>query len=225
MTETPPEASQGKKDSPTFLRSLSAAGYRLSVGVYYLLLGLWLGGLAGFALAAPPLFQRLRLYQPEAQQRPAETTGWEGPDATIIAGDIATRILANLATLQIIAAIGLAVLVILQCTIFRRWLSRGVRGGANVVRLALLGLAIAALAVQLGWFSPKVRELRREKYQPGQTPQQVTAAHDRLETYHTRSERTLRGITLLLGVTIVISPFALTPAGRGGRDGDSRRAS
>jgi hypothetical protein len=183
--------------------------YRLSVGLYYLLLGLWAGGLATFALAAPSIFYRMRVYQPEATRTPAGVGNLDGPDAQLIAGDIANHILENLATVQIVAAAALVVLVVLQCTAFRRWLRCGAGGKANVLRSALLAVAVMLVAVQLGYVSPRMGELRGQMYSPDAAASARQAARQQFETYHTFSERTLGGVLLLLAGTTLVSPFAL----------------
>jgi hypothetical protein len=198
------------------------AAYRLHLGLYYLALGLWLGSLALFALVAMPLFYRMRLYQPQITATPPGSPPMDGPAAQIIAGDIASRSLANLATVQIIAAVAVVALVALQCTIFRRWMARAVTSATNLVRLALLGLALAALVVQLSVVSPRMHELRPKMYAPEASAQQRAERRATFEWYHTYSERSQSAVVMLLTGAVLLSPFVLTttPAGRseaGGR--------
>jgi hypothetical protein len=189
--------------------------YRLNLAVYYLLLGLWLGMLVTFALAAPNIFIRMRAFAPKMQRTPAEMGEMVGNDAQIIAGDIVNHILATIDPVQMVCAAGLVVLVILQCTVFRRWLGRPVVSVANGVRVVLLGLAVAALVVQLTVLSPRMETLRQRMYHPETGGDQRMQLRQDFERYHTFSERTLGSAAILLAGGLLVSPFVLTPqAGR-----------
>jgi hypothetical protein len=184
--------------------------FRLTSGLYYLLAGLWLGILVAFALAAPQVFFRVRAFAPQLTRTPADTSPKKGADGQILAGDIVTHILAMLDPVQIVCATGLAGILLLQCTVFRRSLAKPVTSAANWVRVLLLGLAIGALVLQLGLFSPTMATLRERLYHPDTPAQQRGDLRQRFEWYHTASERTLGSAAVLLAGGIVISPFVLS---------------
>lgn len=183
--------------------------FRLSVAVYYLLLGVWLGALVGFVITAIQVFDTVRDYSPTLNQLPdsAEALTQRAPD--ILAGGIVGQVLGALAVLEIICAVGLVALAIVQCTIFRGRLRGGVRGKANLGRLGLLAVAILALALHLGWIAPRIKELRRTMYNPQTTQAERDQARHRFEFHHTASERVMGTATLALAGAMVLSPFGL----------------
>jgi len=185
--------------------------YRLTVGLSYLLAGLWFGSLVGFVITAIRVFATVRAYEPGLADSPeaGAVPAGQAPDA--LAGAVVGGILGPLLWVQVVCLLGLALLALAQGRWLGRFMPGGFLGKANLLRLGLFALAGLGLAVQLGWIGPQIWDLRQAMYDPDRPAAEREEARKQFETYHTASERTMGVVTLLVGAGIVASPFALTP--------------
>jgi len=189
--------------------------YRLTNGLFYLLAGVWAGALVGFALMAPAVFYTVRAYQPELTRRPAGAEGLEGPGSAVLAGAIVQRVFERLDWVQVICATGVVGLALLQTAVFRARLARPALGKANLIRLGCLAGAAGLLVLNLGWIQPRLWTLRQSMYNPAHAPAVRSSARGDFQWYHRLSERTTGALVLLVGGSMVLSPFVLTRDGRG----------
>ncbi|MEX0774270.1 MAG: hypothetical protein WD042_01010 [Phycisphaeraceae bacterium] len=179
-------------------------------GLYWMFLGLWLGAIVMFAVAAGAVFATLARYEPTIGIEPLSRLSDVAP-SRIMAGGVVGRIIVGLAVIQLICAVMAALTAVLQCTLFRRSLPRGGRSPANVARLLMLGLAMLILAVDLLWINPGVGRQATIMYDPNLPAETRFEARTRFDTLHKTSERAVTIQALLLAAALLTSAFALNP--------------
>ncbi len=182
-------------------------------GVYYLLLGVWCGGLVMLAVGAGITFRTVRSYDPVLGAEPYNDPALADQAANILAGGVVGNVLGGLAVVEIICAVGLLACVVLQWSVWGlRWRVM------NLVRLGLLVVAAGLLAAHLWVIAPAIDTHRSRMYDPALTAGQRAEARAAFEPYHEASEKTAGGMLLLLAGACVISPFVLgsEPTPRGG---------
>lgn len=158
------------------------------------------------AIAAPNVFYALRQAEPPTDR------------ADELAGLVANRVIDGFLTLALICAGAMVLCVVMQS------LPRpGLRIGrpANLVRLALLAVAFAALLAVRTTIVPAMHEQRAAMYDPARTDAQRLESRIDFMSLHKFSERLIGANGLALVVALLISPYAMTivPRDQGAEDG------
>ncbi len=117
---------------------------RLVTGIYYLALGAWLGALVMLATGAAATFQTVRATQAHLS----------ADQQNRLAGSIVGNSITGLGVIQISCAAAAVVCVLLQCTIWKRFLAGK---PANSVRLALLAVIVLAMGADRAIVDPALR--------------------------------------------------------------------
>jgi hypothetical protein len=190
--------------------------FRIQQGVYYLLLGMWLGAMVMLVLAATASFAFVRehtlIVGVQGYGEPLK-----GDTATgFIAGGIVGVALTRLVVLQAVCATALAACVLLQCTRFRAHLDGPVWSKRNRARMFLLLVPTGVLLFNVLVVSPGIDRHRDAKYDPATPPQVAEQADEAFDRYHRLSTRTFGVSTLMLAGAMVLSPWcfkqtAVTP--------------
>jgi hypothetical protein len=186
-----------------------STGLRATEGIYYLALGVWLGAIVMLAIAAAVTFKTMRAYDPILQTAPYSAPQLQDRAAPILAGAIVGNSLRVLAVLQVSCAVVIGLCVLAQCAIFAEYLRGGVAGRANLLRLALVILPMALLAVELTVISPRIWQQREIMYDPGESEAAREQALTTFRRHHLLSEQIMGAAGLALAGAILVSPFAL----------------
>ncbi|MFP4144248.1 MAG: hypothetical protein ACLFV3_03815 [Phycisphaeraceae bacterium] len=183
------------------------AAFRLVQGLYYLLLGAWLGALIMLVIAAATAFGVIREFDPTLPAQTWQAAHLADRHSDILAGHVVGTALDRLAWLQGLCAGGALACTLLQGSVFRGYL-RGCRfGWRNLLRTSLILFAGVLFALQVAWVNPAVRETRAAIYAEDAPAAERQAAEVEFATWHQMSE-TLGGATMiLLAGTILFSPF------------------
>ncbi len=181
--------------------------YRGVTGLYHPLLGVWFGVILMFGFAAGTAFQTARAVDP-AVWAPAAESKLESPAADRVAGMIVQATTQWLVVIQLVVAASVVGLCIVQCTLLRPMLSRGVLGGANLARLVMLGVAVSGVLWMAGWIVPRMAEHRAWMYAADLGMVDRVEARRVFQGMHVLSERVMGGVALLVAAAAVVSPFA-----------------
>lgn len=187
----------------------NGTAYRLTLGGYWLFLGVWIGAMVMLAVGAGITFKTVRDYQPTLHKAPYDDPALADRAAAILAGGIVGNTLKGLAVIQMACAAVVVVSIIAQCTLFARRLRGGATGWLNIARVALVVLPVAVLAADRLVVTPRVWELRQTMYDPSRTVETRAAAKAEFDRYHKMNERMVGLATLMLAGAMLTSAFVL----------------
>lgn len=182
--------------------------FRLTQGVYWLFLGMWIGGMVMLVIGAAITFKTVREYRPALGLEPYNHPALAESAPGILAGGITGNVIRGLRTLQIVCAVVVAIALVLQCTAFADYLSGGWKGTANLLRIALVALPVLVLLVENKVIAPRVWEQRLVMYNPQTPPEKREEARAIFMRYHKLNERLVSLAALSLIAAILASPFA-----------------
>ena len=166
--------------------------------LYWLALAAWFGGVLFVMLAAPVVFRTV------ADANPILPTvlavNLERQHATLLSSTIVANLLSRLLLVQVICAVAVAVLMLIQLAFVDLY---GNNGTAAIVRAALL-LGAALLAAYDRYFLwPKIMKHRDEYVAHADEPDVANPAHERFHALQRHSENLLMGtLALLLGLVL-----------------------
>lgn len=194
-------------------------GFRISVGGWWLSVGIWLGAMIMLAIAAAAVFRTVRSFDPVIgisgyeSLAPSAVSAAEGGNrhADIIAGAAVGRTLRALAKLQVICAVVAVVCLAAQTTVFARALAGGAWGWPNVLRMVFVGLPVLILVADLYVVSPRVWQWREKMFDSAATTEQRAQARAAFQQAHHLNENMYKAATLLLVGAMVVSVIALHP--------------
>ena len=185
-----------------------SALYRIVEGLYWLGLGTWAGTLVAIAVAAPTVFETVRAHEPRLEAGPYARPALAADAPDILAGGIVGHVVARLERVQWVCATVVLAALVLECGPFRRRLARGIASPANVMRVALIAVALGAATAHVVWAEPAVWRLRKQMYGPDVSAAARTSIERRFAWYHETSERLLAGQLLLVAAAGLVTPFA-----------------
>ena|GEM_PF-7071471 len=183
---------------------------RITQGFYYLALGAWFGAMVMLAVSAATTFKTVRLYQPQLQLAPFNDPEFQGKQPNVLAGSIVGNSLRGLKAIEIICAVVVVAVLLLQSTLLRNQYSFALVKRWNLLRIALIVLPILILLLDLFWITPSIHEQRQIMWDLANSEPVRQLAQDQFSWYHKLSERVVGLSVLLVAAATVISPFALT---------------
>ena len=177
--------------------------FKLTLGLYYLLLGVWLGSTIAIALTAPATFKTVRIYEAAPGIEPFNNTIFEGSWANIIAGAAVGQSIHNIAILHLMCVIGIVLCIFLLRILFAGRINKF----AAFARLSLLMGAAALLGVHLYLTEPAMNQLRSTMYNTDINQTERNAANEQFQSIHKLSEQLTGFSALLLAGMFLTSPF------------------
>lgn len=184
--------------------------FRLTQGIYWLFLGLWLGGMIMLSVGAAITFRTVKGYEPSIGLARYNHPDLRERAPGILAGGITGNILKALAVIQGICAAVLIACVLVQSTVFADYLSGGTRGAANLLRIALIALPILILGIDALVLGPRIWNHREAMYNPARTAAQRDEAKAHFDRLHAVNVRMVGFATVCLIAATLVSPFAFT---------------
>lgn len=173
--------------------------------LYWLVLSSWFGSLMFLALAAPIVFRTVRKL--EVRSGLYTDPSLQDDQTSIVAGDIVGSILARLAQLQMMCAVALLPLMILQLLLINL-------AGPNLIAALLRAVLwlILVVLLQYEWRShyPRTWKLRQEFLNNADDPDVANPAREAFEREHRRSEQ-LFLVTICLLIGMVMLSANITP--------------
>lgn len=177
--------------------------FRLTLGIYYLALGTWVGATGMMAIAAGLTFVTLRQADPVLPGGPAGNADLAPFTADFLAGNAVNPAFTGLTFIHAACALAL-----LACIVVHVMLKRDGRGSwLNLLRLALIGGALLLFLADGQFTRNTMNQLRDQMYQPQVTAAQFTDFQDQFQGLHQRSARAQLGMVGLLAAAALVSPF------------------
>jgi hypothetical protein len=158
-------------------------------GVYWLGLGVWLGGLVMLAVGAAITFKTAREVAPVLLQPEYNLPEVAGQGGNILAGLIVGNVIKGLTVVQVICAVVVWGAVGAQCWTERERLAG--RKWMNRLRVGLLVVPLLALALSVGFVMPRMWEERSVMYNPEMSVEVRKFARERFDLLHKVSERSV----------------------------------
>lgn len=166
------------------------AGFRLAMAAYWLAVGVWLGAIILFALAAANTFAVLR------------ASPGVGADVDTTAGDVVNGLFSRFSILQVICGGVLIGIVVVQHLLWRDRLALHGWTWSNGLRIVLLALALSMGSITSGYIVPEAKSVRLAAHAQGEKP------GDDFQRLHHLSERLMGGVALCLLGAGLVTPFA-----------------
>jgi hypothetical protein len=186
---------------------------RITVGGWWLALGLWLGAMVMLALTAAATFRAVRDLEPTITVAgyPAFDDAASPRHGDIIAGAAVGRSLRSLSMLQRLCAFVAVACLVVQTSVLGHHLAGGAWGWPNVLRMILLALPVMILVGDIYVVSPRVWSLRERMLDPAASVEQRAAARGEFQIAHKLNENLHKAATLLLLGAAIVSAVALHP--------------
>ncbi len=180
-------------------------GVRWLRGIYWMLLGVWLGTIVAIAIAAPTAFKTIRAYEPTGVLREPFR---QYPDqaANVLAGAVVNNLISGLTVVHWLCAIGLVVIVLGQRFVMP---IAAARSRMNHLREALIALAVVILILFTFMLRPKMDTAYQVMYDTTASEQDRANARDRFHGLHQWSERSLTVTLFVLVGATLSSPFVV----------------
>lgn len=187
---------------------------RITVGGWWLALGVWLGAMVMLALAAAATFRAVRSFEPtiNAPGHVAADDPAAPRHSDIIAGAVVGRSLRSLSMLQRLCAFVAVACLIVQTSVLAHHLAGGAWGWPNVLRMIFIALPVLILLADIYVVSPRVWSLREQMLDPAATVEQRAVARTEFQDAHKLNENMHKAATLLLAGAVIVSAVALHPA-------------
>jgi hypothetical protein len=176
-------------------------------GVYWLGLGAWLGALVMLAVAAAITFKTTRQVSPLLVQPEYNLPESAGQGSNILAGLIVGNVIKGLAAVQVICAVLVFAGVAAQGWTARQAIKAWPK--LNRLRVGLLIVPLAALAVSMGYIMPRMWEERTAMYNPELTQDVRKEARARFDGLHKMSERSVGAGAVCLILAGLVSGVVL----------------
>jgi len=182
---------------------------KLVEGLYYLLLGVWVGLMVGFVLAAIAAFGVLPGYQPALGVEPYNDPAFADRAGQVLAGSVVNRLMSMITVLQWGIAVAVGLCLALQGLFAKRWGHGSAFRIANLARVLLIVAAVTMLAYGQWQLNPAMQSLRLDMYRLQHTPTQRQEAQRTFDRLHLQSERLGTATTASLALALLVSPWAL----------------
>ena len=181
--------------------------FRLTLGLYYLALGIWIGATGMIAVSAGLTFVTLRQAGPTLTEGPGGNPELAAYTADYLAGNAVNPAFTGLTFIQAGCALILLLVIVLQATL---WRDRQIRRGhhwINILRLGAIGAALALFLADGLITRDTMDDLRGQMYRPGVTVEQYEQWQQPFQQLHQRSARAQLGMAGLLAAAGLLSPF------------------
>lgn len=183
--------------------------FRCLQGLYWLGLGTWFGAIVMLVVAAAVTFRTVERFRPTLGLAPYDAPVFAERAAGILAGGVTGASLRGLTVIQVVCALVVCGVAAIQCRYFPARIVGGVAGGANLLRVALIGLPMLLLVADVLWVAPKIRERQAAMYDPAASDQGRAAARAGFDRLHHLNVRMLGATGLLVAAAVFASAFAL----------------
>lgn len=184
--------------------------FRLSLGVYYLALGVWLGATAMMGVAAGLTFVTLRAADPVLPGGPAGNADLAPHTADFLAGNVVNAAFGALTIIQVGCAVVVLGAITLQALLWRDRQVNDGRTWANGLRVGAIALALVLFAADLFLTRAFMTMLRTEIYHHEVTSDEYAAMQEDFQHLHTRSARSQLTAAGLMAGAALLSPFVFT---------------
>lgn len=183
---------------------------------YWLALSTWFGSVIFIAMAAPIIFRTVRENNPILSH--VLSVNLDGQHSTLLAGNIVFNLVRRLFLVEMICALVVLVMLIVQPFIIDLAASNK---GLAIVRSALFIIAVAVVFFDWQFVWPKIQKSRSEYLDHADEPEIANPARDRFDEEQRKSLSLLGMVgAVLLGMILFsssISPplgqtFQMTPA-------------
>ncbi len=187
--------------------------FRVTVGGWWLALGVWLGAMIMLGLAAAATFRAVRSFEPtiNVPGYPMQDEHAAARHADIIAGAAVGRSLRSLSMLQRLCAFVAVACLIVQTSVLAHHLAGGAWGWPNVLRMIFIALPVLILLADIYVVNPRVWSLREQMFAAAVTVEQRAAARGEFQSAHKFNENMHKAATLLLAGAMIVSAVALHP--------------
>lgn len=181
--------------------------FKINQTLHYLSIGLWVGALMGFVFAATSMFAISKQYDVAVGIAPFNNPAFAKHSADILAGSMVIRTMLLLQYLQVICAVVLIVTTFLHSTIFSRWMYPRLFGKRNLLRIALVIVSVAIMAVAQFVIFPHMQDLYQTMYNPDLSAAAQASARQAFDSHHALSQNLTTVMVVLLIITAFLTSF------------------